>query len=285
MIIKDQLQSKDRLLYVGVHNALSAKIAEEAGVDGVWISSFELSATYGLPDADILTMDDYCRVIESIADKITIPILVDANDGFGSAVEVMRLVKKYERSGANGIVIEDNLFPKECSFYEGDKHLEDPIVFCGKLLAAKENSSDNFFVAARTEALIANRGIDNAIRRAELYSKYSDAIVVHSKNKDGNEIFEFGEKWNKRTELIAIPTTYNSRTYDDLNKVGYKFLILPNYGIRSTVKTLQRVFKKVVEAKSLSEANDEVVDMQEIFRLVNLSAQRNIEETYIKRFK
>ncbi len=282
--IKNQISNKDKVFYVGIHNALSAKIAEESGADGVWLSSFELSATHGLPDADLLTMDDYCRVIESVRERIDIPILVDANDGFGSAIEVMRLVQKYERSGANGIIIEDNAFPKECSFYEGNKTLESPSIFCGKLLAAREHSSDNFFIGARTEALIANKGMDETLQRAELYRKYSDAVVVHSKKKDGVEIFEFAKRWGKRSPLVAIPTTYNHKLYTDLNQVGYNMIILANYGIRSTVKILQTVYSLILKNDSLAFGNEYVCSLDEIFRLVSLTARRKQEEKYIRDF-
>ena len=280
-------QTNKPLLFVGGYNALIAYIAELAGADGIWLSSFELSACHGLPDADMVSTDEYSRLVDSITDTTDIPLLVDANEGHGNALSVMKLVRDYEKNGANGIVIEDNLYPKENSFYKGDKRLENPHVFCGKLLAAKDNTSDNFFVGARTEAFIAGFGLEDALERALLYEQYADAIIVHSKMKIDEEVRSFAVEWKKvgKKPLICIPTTYNHVNYLDLYDLGYKLLILANYGLRSSVKAIREVYDKIVKGKSLSEGNELVCSMKEIFDLVFVDTFKETEKKFIGDFE
>ena len=98
--IKELLQGPVASVLMGVHNALGAKIAEEAGADGLWISSFEIHAAARLPDADILGTEDYVDVITKIVDRVQIPVLVDGNAGGGNAINTIRLVREYQKAGA-----------------------------------------------------------------------------------------------------------------------------------------------------------------------------------------
>src|SRR5204863_4097252 len=106
--IKELLERPQASVLFGVHNALGAKIAEEAGADGLWISSFEVHAAHRLPDADILGTEDYVNVIQQIVDRVAIPVLVDGNAGGGNAINTIRLVREFEKAGARGMCIEDN---------------------------------------------------------------------------------------------------------------------------------------------------------------------------------
>src|SRR5436305_1111318 len=139
MLMSELLGGSRAAVLFGVHNALGAKIAEEAGADGVWISSFEVHAAARLPDADILGTQDYVGVIQQIVDRVTIPVLVDGNAGGGNAINTIRLVREYEKAGAGGMCIEDNPFPKRCSFYDGmQDQLEFESTFSGKIQASVE---------------------------------------------------------------------------------------------------------------------------------------------------
>src|SRR3954451_19675062 len=137
--IRDMLGRSDASVLIGVHNALGAKIAEEAGADGLWISSFEVHAAARLPDADILGAQDYVTIVQQIIDRVDLPVLVDGNAGGGNAINTIRLVREFEKAGATGMCIEDNPFPKRCSLYDGmQEELELASTFCGKLDASLE---------------------------------------------------------------------------------------------------------------------------------------------------
>ena len=106
-------------LVLGAHDALSAKLAEEAGFDAIWGSGFGISAVSALPDANILTMSETLDAVQRMVEAVHIPVIADCDNGFGNAINVIRTVAQYERAGVAGLCIEDNIFPKRCSFYAG----------------------------------------------------------------------------------------------------------------------------------------------------------------------
>jgi phosphoenolpyruvate phosphomutase len=272
---------------MGVHNALGAKIAEEAGVDGLWISSFEVHAAARLPDADILGPEDYVEVVSKIVDRVKIPVLVDGNAGGGNAINTIRLVREFEKVGASGICIEDNIFPKRCSFYDGmQQELEKSSTFRGKIQASLEQRTDTgFAVIARTEALIKGLGMKVALERAKEYAdEGAEGILIHHKGTDSEPILEFAETWYKTETrpLVCVPTTYNTISYQALDDAGFKLIIFANYGIRAQVKALQETFGLLMKNKRLADANDEVVSMDEVFRIIYVDELRENEDRYVR---
>jgi len=285
--ISDLLHADNAAVLVGVHNAMSAKIAEEAGADGLWISSFELHAAARLPDADILGPEDYNDVVSKIVDRVSIPVLVDGNAGGGNAINTIRLVREFEKMGASGICIEDNTFPKRCSFYEGmQDDIERASTFRGKIQAALEKrTEEGFAVIARTEALIKGLGLEVALDRGRQYAEEgAEGILIHHKEKDPGPVLEFAERWYKdqTVPLVCVPTTYNTVSYEQLNSAGFKLIIFANYGIRSIVKTLQETFGTLMKNKRLADANDQVVPMEEVFRLIYVDELRANEDRYVR---
>src|SRR6266850_4832664 len=113
------LGSASIVLAAGAHDALSAKLAEEAGFDAIWASGFGISAVQAVPDANILTLTETLDAVRRIVDAVDIPVIADCDNGYGNAINVMRTVGEFERAGAAGVCIEDNDFPKRCSFYAG----------------------------------------------------------------------------------------------------------------------------------------------------------------------
>src|SRR5512147_780732 len=181
-------------LAAGAHDALSAKLAEEAGFDAVWASGFGISAVQALPDANILTLTETLEAVRRICDAVTVPVVADCDNGWGNAINVMRTAAEFERAGAAGICIEDNDFPKRCSFYAGVRRdLVPAEEHARKIEAATAARRDRgFAVIARTEALIAGLGIEEALRRARAYADAgADAVLVHSKSSDFAELSAF----------------------------------------------------------------------------------------------
>src|SRR5437870_4403047 len=113
------LPAEGIVLAAGAHDALSAKLAEEAGFDAIWASGFGISAVQAVPDANILTLTETLEAVRRIVDAVGIPVIADCDNGYGNAINVMRTAGEFERAGAAGICIEDNEFPKRCSFYAG----------------------------------------------------------------------------------------------------------------------------------------------------------------------
>ena len=285
--INDLLRRSQASVLFGAHDALGAKIAEESGADGLWISSFEVHTAHRLPDADILGTEDYVHVIGQMVDRVSIPVLVDGNAGGGNAINTIRLVREFEKAGALGMCIEDNPFPKRCSFYEGmQDQLEDADTFCGKLQAAVEKRCNpDFAVIGRVEALNKGLGIDVALERAKRYAAVGvEAILIHHKGKDATPVLRFADAWfeTETTPLVCVPTTYNHVTYDELNDAGFKLIIFANYGIRSVVSALRSTFGAIMANKRLADADGQVASMQDIFDLVYVDELRDNEARYIR---
>ncbi len=285
--IGNLLSGANAAVLMGVHNALGAKIAEESGADGLWISSFEVHAAARLPDADILGTQDYVDVITKIVDRVSIPVLVDGNAGGGNAINTIRLVREFEKAGATGMCIEDNPFPKRCSFYDGmQETLEGERTFCGKLDAALDKRLDpSFAVVARTEALNKDLGLETALSRARAYAATGvEGILIHDKAPSPDGVLRFADRWyqSETTPLVCVPTTYSTVTYNQLDGAGFRLIIFANYGIRSITKALQSTFRAVMSKKCLADASDQVVSMDEIFRLIYVDELRENEERYVR---
>lgn len=285
--ILELLHGDHAAVLMGVHNAMGAKLAEEAGADGLWISSFEIHAAARLPDADILGTQDYVDVASKIVDRVKIPVLVDGNAGGGNAINTIRLVREFEKVGASGICIEDNVFPKRCSFYAGmQDEIEKSSTFRGKIAAALEQRTEpGFAVIARTEALIKGLGLKVALERAHEYAaEGAEGILIHHKESDPTPVLEFADTWYKTetVPLVCVPTTYNTVSYETLDNAGFKLIIFANYGIRALVKALQETFAELMKNKRLADANDHVVSMEEIFRLIYVDELRANEDRYVR---
>ena len=133
------LERPGPLLVAGAHNPLSARLVEEAGFDAVWASGFEISASQAVPDANILSFSENLDIARAMTGAVGIPVIADCDNGFGNAVNVIRTVREYEAAGVAGICMEDNVFPKRCSFYDSSwRELVSPEEHAGKIRAAKD---------------------------------------------------------------------------------------------------------------------------------------------------
>jgi phosphoenolpyruvate phosphomutase len=156
---------------------------------------------------------------------------------------------------------------------------------CGKIKAAVEKRLDkDFAIITRTEALIQGHGQLVALERAKMYNDAGcDAFLIHSKSKTPEEVLEFADAYHKanlRAPLVCVPTTYNKVTIDELNSAGFSLVIYANYSVRAAVKAIQDVFKKIHEGGSLSAANDDVVEMENIFELIRVDQLKDNQQRY-----
>ncbi|MBI5854348.1 MAG: isocitrate lyase/PEP mutase family protein, partial [Nitrospirae bacterium] len=195
---------------VGAHDALSAKLIERAGFDAIWASGFAISASLKcIPDASFIDSSEQLSVERNIAEAVSIPIIADCDTGYGNALNVKRTVNDRERAGVAAICIEDNVYPKRCSFYAGVRRELIPVEeHCGKIRAAKAAQTiPDFVVIARTEALIAGWGQEEALKRAEAYAQAgADAVLIHSKSPTFDELRTVAKSWSGRVPLVVVPT-------------------------------------------------------------------------------
>ena len=181
--LRELFTSKEVTILMEAHNGLSAKLAEEAGFEGLWASGLSISAALGVRDNNEASWTQVLEVLEFMNDATSLPILLDGDTGYGNFNNVRRLVRKLEQRDIAGVCLEDKLFPKTNSFIDGERQeLAAVDEFCGKIRAAKDTQRDSsFMVVARTEAFIAGWGLDEAILRATAYAESgADTILCHS---------------------------------------------------------------------------------------------------------
>jgi len=288
-ILREKIQNQKILKVGGAFDAMSAKLVETNGFDAIWAGSFAISATHALPDASILTMTEFLHVATNMVDSCKIPVIADCDTGFGGPSNVGHMVKKYEKAGVAAVCIEDKLFPKQNSLLEeGTQELLPEKDFVAKLIAAKNaKESEDFFVIARVEALIAGLGIDEALKRAKAYENAgADAILIHSKKKSSDEIFEFCDRWNGSIPLIVVPTSYPNVTIDELIKHKIKMVIYANQTLRVAYSAMSKLLEDISKTNSLSQVNLPMSSMEDIFHLQEMynikKQEKEIEENLKK---
>jgi len=282
--LRTRLAQPGPLVALGAHSPLSALLAEEAGADAIWASGFEISASQGVPDANVLTMSEQLAVAASMARRVELPVIADCDNGFGNAVNLIRTVRDYEAAGIAGICVEDNVFPKRCSFYAGvQRELVSAEEHAAKIRAALEaRRSPEFVIIARTEAYIAGYGMEEAQRRAERYAEAgADLVLVHSKNPDYSELQAFGRGWVHPAPLVAVPTIYNQISADELASDGFKLVIFANHGLRASLRAMRETYRTLTSSRRAASVEEEVATLQEVYACVGVEELREQEGRYL----
>ena len=269
----------------GAHDALSAKLVEEVGFDAVWAGGFSISASLKcIPDASFITLTEQVTVERNMAETISIPIVADCDTGYGNALNVMRTVNDHERAGIAAICIEDNVFPKRCSFYAGvRRELVSIEEHCGKIQAAKSAQTiPEFMVIARTEALIAGWGKEEALKRIHAYAEAgADAILIHSKSKTFDELREVAGACSISIPLVAVPTTYEGVTVDELKSAGFSMAIYANQAIRAAIRAMRDTLADIIHHGNAEAVNHKIVPLQEVYDLVGVSQMKEDERLFL----
>jgi phosphoenolpyruvate phosphomutase len=252
---------------MGAHNPLSARLAAEAGFDGIWSSGLEISAAAGVPDANILAMPECLDIAAALADAVPVPVLADCDSGFGNVNNVLHMVRSYEARGIAGICVEDKQFPKLNSFVEGNQDLAPIDDFAGKIHAASELRRE-LIVVARLEALIAGQGMAEALLRARVYEQAgADALLIHSKEAEPDEVFAFREAYHGDLPVIVVPTTYNRVTATELEERGFAMAIYANQALRSSLRAMRETLTKIMRDGTTFHVEDDLAPLKEIFDL------------------
>src|SRR3989442_821161 len=261
------------VLAAGAHDALSAKLAEQAGFAAIWAGGFGISAVQAVPDANILTLTETLEAVRRIVDTVGIPVIADCDNGYGNAINVMRTAAEFERAGAAGICIEDNEFPKGCSFYAGVRRglvpAEEPARKVEAATAARRDPG--FLVIARTEALIAGLGQEEALRRARAYVEAgADAVLIHSKAHDFTELRAFAAAWDRPVPLVAVPTTYPTVGAAELAAAGFRMAIFANQALRAAIVAMRDALAEMRRTGTAASVEERIARLEEVYALVGV---------------
>ena len=229
-----QLMKQGLVLAPGVYNALFAKAVESTGFEAVYVTGFGTAARYGYPDVGLITQTEMAQNLRHICRATELPVVADADTGYGNIINVRRTVREYERAGVAGFHIEDQVFPKKCGFMEGEAviPLEE---HAQKIRAALDaRSNPDTIIIARTDALAPN-GWEDALTRARAYhSVGADLIFV-----DGIRTLDELNIYSKELALKGIPCLYNGGlvTAEEAQTKGFKIQILAGLSLAAVFKS------------------------------------------------
>ncbi|MFI0481133.1 isocitrate lyase/phosphoenolpyruvate mutase family protein [Actinomadura sp. 9N215] len=270
-----------RLLRIaGAHDGLTARLAEEAGFDGVWASSFEISAAHGVPDMSLLGLAELLSAATTIRHTVDVPVIADCDTGFGGPLNAVHAMRRCESAGISAISIEDKAFPKRNSFMPAGHELVPPGEFAVKIEAAARARCDPATVLiARTEAFVCGRGVDEVLSRCHQYvDAGADAVLVHSKQPGPEEILAFLGRWRRRAPVVVVPTTYASWSADAAAEAGADAVIYANQGLRSMVQAIRETWRSVLATGACAEVEPRIATIDEIFELSRLKQWLDFEQ-------
>jgi phosphonopyruvate hydrolase len=282
--LRAKLDVNKPALAMAAHNPLAAKLAAAAGFDAIWGSGFELSASYAVPDASILSMDTHLEMMRAIGEVQDLPVIADIDTGFGNAVNVAYAVPRYVAAGAAAVVMEDKTFPKDSSLRaDGRQELVPVREFQGKIEAAKA-AAQGTLVVARTEALIAGLGQTEALYRGAAYAEAgADAVLIHSKQKTSDEILAFCRAWPGHVPLVLVPTSYPKLSFADIAALGKVGLIIcGNHAIRAAVAAMRVTFQRILAEGGIAGVESDIASVAEVFALQGDAQMREVEKKYLR---
>jgi phosphoenolpyruvate phosphomutase len=277
------IQANELDFFLEAHNGLSAKIVSEAGFKGIWASGLSISASCGARDRNEISWTEVLDIVERMVNVVDIPILLDGDSGFGDFNNVRCLIKRAERRGVAGICIEDKIFPKTNSFLEGkNQKLVSTREFCGKIMAAKDTQVDHdFCVIARTESLIMGQSVAESIDRCSAYAEAgANAILIHSKKNDADQIQEFSQKWGKRCPVVIVPTTYQNTPTEKFKEMEISLVLWANHLIRSSIRYMQEIADSIMKNQNVYCIDSKIAPLSEVFRLQNTAELEAAEAKY-----
>ena len=285
-ILRGKIAGGGLATLMAAHNPLSARLAEEAGFDGIWASGFELSAAYGVPDASLLSFSQHLDMTRAMIEQVGIPLVADLDTGYGNAINVRHVVGAYARAGVAAVVIEDKTFPKDTSLLAGARQdLVRVEEFQGKIAAARqEGAGHDLLVIARTEALIADLGIDEALRRGAAYAEAgADLLLIHSKQKTPDEIVAFTERWGAQIPLVIVPTAYPQLTEAKVKALGkISIVIYANHAVRAAVAAMREIFAAIRQDGGIHKVDKRIASVEDIFALQRVAAMKAAEKKYLR---
>jgi phosphoenolpyruvate phosphomutase len=272
------------VLAIGAHDGLGARLAEEAGFGAVWASGLEISVSAGVPDAGLLTMTQLLERAVEMDLAGSLPVVADCDTGFGNSHNVMHMLRRYEAAGIAAVCMEDKRTPKLNSFVRGRQELAPVAEFVGKLLAAQAaRRGDGPLIIARTEALVAGAGLEQALTRARAYRRAgADAILIHSRSKEPDEVLAFLEAWDGELPVAVVPTSYPGIGADDLHRAGASLVIYANQGLRAAVAAQQRTLASIAAERSTASVEETIAPVSRLFDLSGMPELQADERRFLR---
>jgi len=278
------LKDKSKPLVIpGVYDAIGAKIVEKVGFDAMFQTGYGTSATlFGMPDYGFIGSTETVDNARRICRAVSVPVIVDADTGYGNALSVWKLVQELENAGASGIFLEDQRWPKRCGHMQG-KEVVSIDEYSEKLQAALDARSDkNFIIVARTDAR-ATEGLDNAIERGLYYKKVGADVIFVEAPKTIQEMKKIGSAIDAPLVANMIEggaTPISSET--KLHEMGFKIILYPLSVLFSNTYATLQILRELKRSGTTRKLNKKLVNFDQFNDLVELKKYRKLEKQYKK---
>ncbi len=265
----------------GAHTGIAALLAKKAGFDALYMSGAAMSATMGLPDLGMITVDEVAFYVRQVARAARLPMLVDGDTGYGEALNVMHMVRVFEEAGAGAVHLEDQLLPKKCG-HLNDKKLADARDMAAKVAAARK-ARKHLYIIARTDA-VASEGMDAAVERAKLYLEAgADAIfpeALHSR-----EMFAEFAKRMPGVKLLANMTEFGRTpflTAKEFEELGYAMVIWPVSHMRVANRAMEELYATIRETGGTMKMLDRMQTRAQLYEAIGYHDYEALDATLVK---
>ena len=264
----------------GTHNGMAALQAREAGFEALYLSGAAMTASMGLPDLGIITVDEVCFFVRQVARAARLPVLVDGDTGYGEALNVMHMVRAFEEAGAGAVHIEDQLLPKKCG-HLNDKRLADAHDMAAKVAAAAR-ARRHLFVIARTDAA-ASEGLDGAVARARLYLE-AGADAIFPEALHSAELFRAFAQRLPGVALLANMTEFGRTpffTAAEFEAMGYRMVIWPVSSLRVANRAQAELFAAIRRDGGTHNMLERMQTRGELYRTIDLAGYEALDASIV----
>jgi 2-methylisocitrate lyase-like PEP mutase family enzyme len=283
-VLREKAAQRNGMIVAGAFNALSAKVVADQGFEAVYLTGAGLTNMhYGVPDLGIIGLRDVADATSRIRDAVDLPIIVDADTGFGNAVNVWHSVRALERAGADAIQLEDQIFPKRCGHFAG-KAVAPLSEMLDKIRAAADARHDaNFQIIARTDAR-AIEGFEGAVERAARFAEAGADILFVEAMTTAEEIREIPKRLNHPLLInIVVGGKTPTMTAEELGKQGYSLVLYANAALQGAVLGMQKALSTLRRDGKLDEDPNLLAPFKERQRLVSKDLYDELEQRYAER--
>ena len=275
MTLKTRLTQPTPVLAPGIYDALTALVAEQAGFEALYLSGASIAYTrLARSDIGLTTATEVADTLARITERVRTPVIVDADTGFGNALNTQRTVRAFERAGAAMIQLEDQTFPKRCGHLDG-KGVVPAAEMCGKLRAALDaRQSEDTLILARTDAL-AVEGFEAALERAETYLACGvDALFIEAL-RTPEQMAQACARFAGRIPLLANMVEGGKtpiQSADELGRIGFRIVIFPGGTARAVAHTLQRYYASLHTHRTTAPMREQMLDFDQLNDVIGTAA-------------
>ena len=283
--LRQRLAQPGLILAPGVYDALSALLVEQAGFEAAYLSGASIAYTrLGRPDIGLVSASEVANVVENIRERTALPLIVDADTGFGNALNVMRTVKTFERAGASALQLEDQTLPKRCGHLDG-KTLVTTDEMTGKIRAALDaRANSDTLIIARTDA-VAVEGLEAALERAERYLEAGADVLFIEALRDAGQMQQALKRFAGRAPLLANMVEGGKTPIlaaSELERLGYRIAIFPGGTVRALSHALKDYFSSLKTHGTTTPYRERMLDFDQLNEVIGTPQMLALGKRYDK---